>query len=61
MACDPSYIDRIRRRSESDIEEKLALLQWVRASNWCVFADLGRCGQAAVTGLCSLSKHCWVA
>ncbi len=59
MACEPSYTDCIRRRPERGIGAKRALLQWVRAGNRCAFADLGRSGQAAVTGLYSLSKHCW--
>lgn len=58
MACDSSYTDCIRRRPESGIGAERALLQWVRAVNWCLFAGLGRGGLAAVTGLYSLSKHC---
>ena len=60
MACEPSYTDCIRRRPESGMGAEFALFQWVRAGNRCVLADLGRSGQAAVTGLYSLSKHCWV-
>jgi hypothetical protein len=57
MACEPSYTDCIRRRPESGIGAELALLQWVRAGIRCLPADLGRSGQAALTGLYSLSKH----
>ena len=58
MACDPSYTDCIRRRPERGIGAERALLQWVRADNRCVPADLGRSGQPTLTGLYSLSKHC---
>jgi hypothetical protein len=57
MVCDLFYTDCISRRPESGIGAERALLQGVRAGIWCLFADLGRSGQAAVTGLYSLSKH----
>ena len=58
MACEPSYTDCISRRPESGMGEEFTLIQWVRAGNRCVPADLGRSGLSALTGLYSLSKHC---
>lgn len=58
MACDPSYTDCLRRLAESGEGAELVLPQPVSAGNRCVPVGLGRSGQAALTGLYSLSKHC---
>ena len=61
MACEPSYTVCISQRSGSGAGSELAAAQSVTPDRRCLLAGLDRSGQTALTGLYTLSNHCYTA